>query len=119
MSLGNSYVELCDIRIRYTEGVRCEWRGEAEPWHDATDDLYQCTRNVVYRLDYDSVFYDFKVCTQHAKIIVKRQTGEEVTAKGLKNAADQNRTITLIALQSFNDGWSAAIESIKERDSVE
>ena len=118
MFLEDYYAELCNIRVSYTEGIRCEWRGEAEPWHDATDDFNQCTRNVVYRLDYVPVFYDFKVCTQHAKMVVKRQTGGEVMAESLKETAEMNKTIALNALQSFNSGWSAAMESVEEWDSV-
>ena len=118
MFLENYYAELCNIRVSYSEGIRCEWRGEAVPQHDAMDDLCQCTRNVVYRLDYGPVFYDFKVCTQHAKMVVKRQTGGEVTAEGLKETADMNRTIALTAVQAFDAGWSAAIKSIEWFDGV-
>ena len=118
MFLGNSYAELFKIRISNADGIRCEWRGEAEPRHDATDDLNQCTRKVTYRLDYDFVFYDFKVCTQHAKMIVKCQTGGEVTAESLKEATELNRKVTSVAVQAFIAGWSAAMESIEELDDV-
>ena len=118
MFVENSYVELCNIRVSNAEGIRCEWRGEAEPRHDATDDLNQCARNATYRLDYESVFYDFNVCTQHAKMVVKRQTGGEVTAESLEKAAGLNKTVTSIATEAFVAGWSAAMESIEELDDV-
>ena len=36
-----------------------------------------------YRLDCDYAFYDFNLCTQHAKMVVKRRTGGEVMAEDL------------------------------------
>ena len=59
----NSYVNVHGIRVSQAEGIRCEWRGEADPRHDTRDDHNQRSRNAAYRLDYDSVFCDFNLCT--------------------------------------------------------
>ena len=116
MFSANSDESLHGIRVSHAEGIRCEWPGEAEPRHEARDDRNRCARNVACRLNCDSVFYDFNLCTQHAKMVVKRRTRGEVMAEDLAEAAERNRQITLIALQALAAGWSAAMESIEELD---
>ena len=116
MFSANAYESLHGIRVSHAEGIRCEWRGEAEPRHEAREDRNRCTRNAAHRLDCDYAFYDFNLCTQHAKMVVKRRTGGEVMAEDLAEAAERNREITPVALQAFAAGWSAAMESIEELD---
>ena len=116
MFMANSYIEVYGIRVSRAEGIRCEWHGEAGPRHEAKDYRGQCTRNAAYRLDYDAVFYDFNLCTQHAKLVVKRQTGGEVMAEDLAGAVKKNREVSLVALQAFSAGWDAAMEFVAELD---
>ena len=50
MFSANSYESLHGIRVSHAGGIRCEWRGEAEPRHEARDDRNRCARNAAYRL---------------------------------------------------------------------
>ena len=94
------FVTLYRIWVERTDGMPCEW-----------DD--PCARRSSYNLDDDGEgeASNLNLCTQHAKIAMKRVTGRRVMAKDLERAVRRERVCTEMVLQAFSDGWDAAMES--------
>ena len=94
------FVTLYGIWVERTDGMPCEWDGH-------------CARRSSYNLDDDGegAASNLNLCTQHAKIAMRRGAGRRVTAKDLERAVRQERVYTEMVLQAFSDGWDAAMES--------
>ena len=85
------FVTLHGIWVERTDGMPCEWAGT-------------CARRSSYNLDDDGegAVSNLNLCTQHAKIAMRRATGRMVMAKDLERAVSQNLAWTRTALQAFS-----------------
>ena len=101
------FVTLYGTWVERTDGMPCEWDGP-------------CARRSSYNLDDDGEgeTSNLNLCTQHAKIVMRRVTGRRVMAKDLERAVRRERVGRTIALQAFSDGWDAAMESIESREGL-
>ena len=100
------YARLYGILVSPTEGMGCEWDNP-------------CGRKSTYRLDDGAGdISDLNLCTQHAKIAMKRHTGRTVIVEHLENAVRRERVCIEIALQAFCDGWDTAIESLASEEAL-
>lgn len=102
------YATLYGIRVSPTDGMDCEWNNPT------------CSRKSLYRLDDGgtSDINGLNLCTQHAKVAMKRYTGRTVMAEDLEGAVELERTWRKIAVQAFSDGWDAAMESIESEEAL-
>ena len=101
------YAKLYGIRVSPTDGMGCEWDNP-------------CGRKSVYPLDDDGAcdISDLNLCTQHAKIVMKRHTGRTAMAEDLEDTVRLERVGRTIALQAFSDGWDAAMESLESEEAL-
>ena len=95
------FARLYGILVSPTDGMDCAWDSP-------------CGRKSVYHLDDDGIgdISDLHLCTQHAKIVMKRHAGRPVMAEDLKERVEAERACRAIAVQAFSDGWEAAMESL-------
>ena len=88
-----------------TDGMGCEW-----------DD--PCARRSACNLDDGGIgkINDLNLCTQHAKIAIKRHGGRKVIAEDLEEMVRWERAGRAIALRAFCVGWDAAMESLESEE---
>ena len=101
------YAKLYGILVSPTDGIGCEWDNP-------------CGRKSTYHLDDDGAgdISNLNLCTQHAKIAMKQQTGRTAMAEDLEDIARLERVGRTIALQAFSDGWDAAMESLESEEAL-
>lgn len=75
-------------------------------------------RKFSYNLDDDGEGEASNLCTQHAKIVMRRVTGRRVMAKDLERAVRRERVYTEMILQAFSGGWDAAMKSIESEEAL-
>ena len=95
------FVTLCDISVTRTDGMRCEWN---DP----------CERKSTFRLDDEDDCDELdglNLCTQHAKIAMKRYTGQSVMAVDLKEAVRWEEVCQRAAVRAYCAGWDDAMKS--------
>ena len=98
------FVTLCDISVARTDGMRCEWNNP-------------CGRRSAYCLgDEDDIgeLDGLNLCTQHAKIALKRHTGHAVMAEDLEGAVRWEEVCRQAALRGYCAGWDDAMKSREE-----
>ena len=98
---------LYGILVTPTDGMGCEWNNP-------------CGRKSVYQLDDNGIgdIIKLNLCTQHAKIVMKRYTGWTVMAEDLEHAVRRERVYKEIELQAFFAGWEAAMESLESEEAL-
>ena len=101
------FAKLFGIWVSPTDGMGCEWDNP-------------CGRKSAYHLDDDGAgdISDLNLCTQHAKIAMKRHTGWTVMAEDFEDAVRRERVCKEIALQAFFAGWEAAMESLESEEAL-
>ena len=95
------FVTLYGIWIEQTDGMPCEWDG-------------LCARRSTYNLDDngEGAVSDLNLCTQHAKIVMRRVTGRAVMAEDLEEVVEREHDFSEMALRAFSDGWDTAVEAM-------